>query len=232
MRVEFFQKALSLFLPKTCVICDQAGSVLCVPCSASIRLNLQSRCSQCFLPFVSSPLNHLCTDCSSTHPSFDQHISLVTFDHRTSKWIYDLKYQSKFWIEEIFYEALQQIDIPFQIDVIVPIPLHRTKLKQRGFNQSQRLGLVVSQVLDRPMNLNLVSRLRKTESQTGLSRSERMQNVKNAFECSQKQRIPESVVLIDDVYTTGSTLNEAARVLKQAGVQRVYALTFALREKL
>ena len=110
---------------------------------------------------------------------------------------------------------------PFTADVVVPVPLHRTRERKRGFNQTALLGAK----LNRRLQLNLVRRRRNTDSQTGLTRSQRARNVQAAFEC--RRPIEGTVLLVDDVQTTGATINEVARVLRRSGASRIEVVTLA-----
>ena len=110
---------------------------------------------------------------------------------------------------------------PFTADVVVPVPLHRTRERKRGFNQTALLGAK----LNRRLQLNLVRRRRNTDSQTGLTRSQRARNVQAAFEC--RRPIEGTVLLVDDVQTTGATINQVARVLRRSGASRIEVATLA-----
>ncbi|MBN1331542.1 ComF family protein [Candidatus Dojkabacteria bacterium] len=113
---------------------------------------------------------------------------------------------------------------------LVPVPLHKRKLKSRGFNQAELIAkkliskLRVSNEIDCQ---NLLVRIRNTKTQVGMSRKERIENLEDVFRINPKEKIPERVVLIDDVMTTGTTLEECAYVLKNAGTKKIYALVFA-----
>jgi ComF family protein len=117
------------------------------------------------------------------------------------------------------------------IDAIIPIPLHKLKQRERGYNQSESLCQGIAQVLHRPMALSLVKRLKNTVSQTHLSAEERNRNVGDAFEIPDDKRLfvdGKALLIIDDVITTGSTIQAVARVLKEAGAARVIAASAAL----
>jgi ComF family protein len=105
--------------------------------------------------------------------------------------------------------------------VVVPVPLHRSRERERGYNQAE----LIAARLELPMKTRLLRRRKNTPSQTGLSRNERKRNLASAFEV--RGKVPECLIVVDDVYTTGSTVNEIARTLKRAGAQRVEVLTVA-----
>jgi ComF family protein len=115
-----------------------------------------------------------------------------------------------------------------KVDFILPVPLHNSRLRQRGFNQAVLLGSKVSRALDIPMLPDVLVRNRKTEPQVELSASERRLNVKDAFSVKKHQMLAgKRIILLDDVITTGSTMNECAKELKKAGAEIVIAVTIA-----
>jgi ComF family protein len=112
--------------------------------------------------------------------------------------------------------------------LIIPVPLHIKRLRQRGFNQSLILAQALAKKWQIPVNFSLLKRHKFTLTQTGLNKTERKQNIKGAFEVSDKKNIAgKNVILIDDVYTTGATINECAKILTKAGAQKVTVLTLA-----
>ncbi len=116
---------------------------------------------------------------------------------------------------------------PTKADIVVAVPLHRDRLRERGYNQSELLAAEVARGLGLPLQNGVVERARHTRSQVGLGAVERHANVQGAFNCNGKP-LPESkVLLIDDVYTTGATLSDCARALKEAGARSVQALAVA-----
>ena len=145
------------------------------------------------------------------------------FTHTLREIIHHLKYKDRVSLAKPLGDILKQYRERerFTGNLVVPVPLHRRRELERGFNQAEliasRLGL--------PSNSQLLRRRKNTPSQTGLTRSERKRNLAGAFEVS--SRISGSIVVVDDVYTTGSTMNEIARTLKRAGAERVEVLTVA-----
>ena len=111
-----------------------------------------------------------------------------------------------------------QMDLP---DVLIPVPLHKLRLLKRGFNQAYELGAYASRLLKIPMRTNGLERLRNTQAQSGLTRKQRRRNMRGAFYWQGSGKPGQHVALIDDVMTTGTTVNECARVLKKAGAKRV-----------
>jgi ComF family protein len=154
---------------------------------------------------------------------FDFARSALLFTRTLREIVHHLKYSDRVSLAnplgDILKECLQRE--PFSGDLIVPVPLHRARQRQRGYNQAELLATR----LGRPMNTRLLRRRKNTSSQTGLSRIERKRNLASAFEA--RRDVKGTVIVVDDVYTTGSTMNEIARTLKRAGAERVEVLTVA-----
>jgi ComF family protein len=114
-----------------------------------------------------------------------------------------------------------------QFDLIIPVPLHSARLRERGFNQAHFLARILSEEIDAPLSAAL-QRVRYTRTQTAFDRTERMENLRDAFRLRKKVSVRDlQVLLVDDILTTGSTLNECARVLREAGARSVHAVTVA-----
>jgi ComF family protein len=178
-------------------------------------------CAKCGEP--APAIEGLCGRCIKGEHFFDFARSALLFTRTLREIIHHLKYSDRVSlakpIGDILKDCLERE--PFTGELIIPVPLHRSRERQRGFNQAEliatRLGL--------PMNTRLLRRRKDTPSQTGLTRSERQRNLAAAFEA--RGEVKGTVIVVDDVYTTGSTMNEIARTLKRAGAERVEALTVA-----
>jgi ComF family protein len=154
---------------------------------------------------------------------FDFARSALLFTHALREIIHHLKYSDRVSLAKPLGDILKECfeREPFSEGLIVPVPLHPSRERRRGFNQAQ----LIAARLGRPMNARLLRRRKNTPSQTGLSRSERKRNLASAFEV--RGEVTGSVIVVDDVYTTGSTMDEIARTLKRAGAERVEVLTVA-----
>ena len=120
-------------------------------------------------------------------------------------------------------------DVDFtDYSLIIPVPLHIKRLRQRGFNQALILARAIGKKWQIPVNFSLLKRHKFTETQTGMNKTERKQNIKGAFEVRDKENIAgKNIIIVDDVYTTGATVNECAKTLLKAGAQKVTVLTLA-----
>ena len=154
---------------------------------------------------------------------FDFARSALLFTHTLREIIHHLKYADRISLAKPLGDHLREclIHEPFTGNLVIPVPLYRKRERERGFNQAElianRLGL--------PVNVRLLQRRKNTASQTGLSRNERKRNLAGAFEV--RGILTGTIIVVDDVYTTGSTMNEIARTLKRAGAERVEVLTVA-----
>lgn len=226
---KILNRSKNMMFPKICLLCAMPGLDLCETCSENLELVGDSFCPVCGLVFARGVAAHVCVDCTNSKPFFDQHRSLYVFDGPVRQLMHRLKYSADFavlgWIETQW----QMFGVIFDnVDLIVPIPLTNAKLKQRGFNQSLELAKLYSRDKTHKASHDVLTRVKETVSQTGLNRDERFQNLQDAFRIADKTRVQaKSVLLIDDVFTTGATINAAAKVLKQAGAARVFAMTVA-----
>jgi len=206
-------------------------------------------CPRCFV-YLSFDAKSLCLACNNptfnnlTHPrckrkyTIDGCFSAPAYNKPMQKLIFNFKYKPyltdlKTVLADLFYESIIQNEQFIKLIangkwLIVPIPLSKAKLRKRGYNQAEILGKELSKKLNIPVQ-NLLERTRETKTQVGLTNLQRKLNVRNAFEIINHKSsiINQNILLVDDVATTGSTLLEAAKVLKRAGAQKVFGLTLA-----
>jgi len=159
--------------------------------------------------------------------------SLSTFDDHYKKLIHRFKYDKKIPLGKRLAQSLgqavaQERDFA-SCDLVIPVPLHRARHRERGFNQSEVLADGVSQAINLPLAKEILKRKKNTKDQTYLNAQQRAENVRDAFVVAQPKKINDKkVVLVDDVITTGATLNECARMLEKAGAKRIFAVTLAV----
>ena len=158
----------------------------------------------------------------------DEVSSLYKFNNVMKILIHNLKYNGCDYIGKFIGKqmGIYYKNTSFKnYDYLVPIPLHRIKKDMRTYNQAEEIANGISQISEIPINIGLLKRSIFTETQTKLNQEGRKENIKNAFKVIEKKEIPSSVILIDDVFTTGATTTEAAKMLKKAGVKKVGVLT-------
>jgi ComF family protein len=174
--------------------------------------------------------------CQRAHPRFDFAISFGSYDGALRRLVHLLKYEQLRPAANILgaklAEVLRRADFADECPaLVIPVPLHPSKRRQRGFNQSELIARSAVKHLDRSrfeLHKNNLRRTRATTSQTGLTSHQRRENVRGAFLVTAAARVKDrNVVIVDDVYTTGTTLNECARVLRAAGASQVIVATVA-----
>jgi len=223
---QIWLSILEIFYPKRCVGCVQFGDFLCFECAKKIEVVKSYTCYGCgkiskFGKLCPSCQNRLDTSVSSIIYAADYHNDVV------KKLIASLKYDGVTALVPMLSSLLLP-RIPVETNAIIaPVPLHSSRQKSRGFNQSELIAKEVSTKLGIAIVLPL-KRVKKTRSQVGLSKELRTQNLADAFKCTNPAEIVgKTVFLIDDVVTTGSTFSACATVLKAAGAKRVICLAIA-----
>ena len=223
----------NLIYPRRCPICDDiltGDELICPECITIPRKVTGPRCSKCSKHLFSSE-EDLCEDCREKPKRFESGISLFEYDSvkesvQRFKNVGRCEY-AKFYAGEICKNLGNDIK-SFGADAIIPIPLHKSKLKDRGYNQSELLGELISKNTGIPIFRDVLFRTKKTKDQKTMSAQQRQNNLVGAFHMGQNDVKLDTVILIDDVYTTGSTMDEAAGVLKAGGINKVYFVTLAI----
>ena len=233
---ELFQAAVSLLYPATCAICREqvrAGQYLCDGCEGKIVRIVRPFCETCSEPFEGSINSAFsCANCAHRTIYFDAAVAAYRGRGIVRDVIHEFKYNRQIHLRHLLARwvraALDDERLRnYQFDVMAPVPLHSARQRERGFNQASLLANLVSKNTSIPCR-SLLKRIRYTTTQTALDRSERMENLHNAFRLRKNADMRGlRVLLIDDVLTTGSTLSECARVLKRAGATSVHAATAA-----
>lgn len=223
------QSVLDLLFPPQCVVCKAPKQWLCQSCYNKIALIVPPICQHCGTP-IPGP-SSICAQCRHNPLQFIDGIRSASYfeDNPIRPAIHFLKYRNHKAVvtalANILVQAYQRYGLA--ADVIVPVPLHPARLRERGYNQSQLLAQAVSQELGLLVNVSSLQRTRQTKSQMTLGSSERRHNVAGAFKCLGPDLAGQKVLLLDDVCTTGSTLDSCAAALKQNGVASVWGLTLA-----
>lgn len=172
----------------------------------------------------------LCPVCSTYPYVFDRNISLWEYTGPVRQSLYRFKYGSKREYAAFYgREALRMYGARienWQVDALIPVPVHKSRARQRGYNQAECFGREISRALGIPLVKDFVYRKKKTAPQKALGAGQRSKNLRDAFAVKNAYDL-ESVLVTDDIFTTGSTMDAVARVLKEAGVKRVYGLTIA-----
>ena len=213
----------------------------CPDCVSAFMVISAPICSCCGIMFKSRQgRDHLCGDCIVQPKKFRIARAAVAYDHQLLAVVHRFKYAGKIQLAAplggLMHRAFKQYWDPQKVDLILPVPLHPIKFRERGFNQSYLLirswksiaTQMTSEISDIPVNTDILIRSKATVSQTGLGRLKRLKNIRAAFRVDIPEKVlDKKVLLVDDVYTTGATVNECARVLLKAGAEAVDVLTVA-----
>lgn len=227
-----------LLFPSLCLSCgrillERRGHPFCSDCYSGIRFIAAPLCPVCGIPYPAdeSP-DHACGDCILSKRHIGAARSLGVYESVLLDAIYAFKYGGNLTLGERLGRLMADHDYPsFQIgdySLLVPVPLHPRRLRQRGFNQSVILAREIAKRRGIDMDFRALRRIVDTESQAGLKKEERRSNIRKAFSIPDPERVRgRRILLVDDVYTTGSTLSECARILLKADAEAVGALTLA-----
>ncbi len=237
---SYIESLLELIYPEKniCYICDCydesiGENYICNKCEQSIKKITPPFCNKCGKPINYGVSADLCPDCFNFEKSFEASRSPFLYEGIIKDGIYNFKYYNKPYYYKLFGNLILQYMNKINylsFDYIASVPIHNSKLKSRGYNQSELLAKYVSIKLNIPY-VNALKRIKKTSTQSSQSKLNRMKNLKDSFTIRKKNKITfikkSSVLLVDDVYTTGSTANECSKVLLNYGVNKVYVVTIA-----
>ncbi|MBX3023391.1 ComF family protein [bacterium] len=221
--------------PPRCPACGvrTASIAFCAPCREPIQLPRSPLCTTCGLPFAGVGPDHRCTTCRTHPPRFRQARARAAVDRRERSPLIEalarFKYGRDITLAPVLSTLLAESPpMPLAHDVIVPIPLHSDRLRWRGFNQAVPLARALGRVCGQPVELLALVRTRPTPPQVGLGAGDRRRNVRGAFAVRYPERVQgRTVLLVDDVMTTGATAHECARVLQRAGARAVDVVVLA-----
>lgn len=214
---------------------------VCPHCIVGWMPVMSPLCSACGTPFNSREGDdHLCGECLQSPKNFRMARAATVYTPLTMALIHGFKYNGKIQLAGPFGAMLADVFVRFwdigDVDLILPVPLHRRRFRRRGFNQAYLLAKAFTRQLDTigresataTVEKGVLFRVRRTASQTGLKRKGRLDNIKNAFQVKKTAGVKDRrILLIDDIYTTGATVSECAKVLRDSGAARVDVLTVA-----
>lgn len=218
-----------LSINQPCALCRLAPARhtgLCDDCHADLPW-LIGGCSRCAEP-MPPPARGLCARCQQQPPAFENTVAAFSYEFPISQLIPALKYRRRpaplGWLSATFAELIAERleDTP---DLLVPVPMHPWQELSRGFNQASLIAERLSRLLKIPLSEQLLQKRRRTAHQAELNRQQRQANLRRSFSC--RGPVPARVALIDDVMTTGTTVNELARLLKRRGAQQIQVWVLA-----
>ena len=225
------------FFPPQCLLCNTSftpenSRYFCNKCYDDFSFIKSPVCKKCGLPFQTREgEDHLCGQCITGKHFFDKARSVSTYDKTLRKALHGFKYNKK----SLLSKPLSQILAAYgenllnqkEYDAIVPVPLHSKRLRQRGYNQALILAKRVGKAWGIKVDIKSLERVKWTIPQTVLSKNERRKRIRGSFSCSPERVRDKNLLIIDDIYTSGSTVSECARILKKNGALKVDVLTFA-----
>ncbi len=229
---------LDLFYPPVCVMCGRLSSEgLCEECKKDYPINLGKRCLRCS-KFIEDVEKEYCQDCIKVKKHFIQGVSLWKHSGRVKQSVYRFKYQNHRVYAKVYANLLVKVYGDklklWAPQAILGVPVHRSRERSRGYNQAHVLSkAIVSEIrqefgLDIPEITHYTYRDKNTGFQKVLDDKQRIQNLQGVFGLKEGIVLPEKVLIIDDIYTTGATLNELAKLLKKNGVKDVYFMCISI----
>ncbi|MDR3086714.1 MAG: ComF family protein [Azoarcus sp.] len=222
----FAGRAASRLLAQNCLLCGQTGEgeILCRACADDLPRLPAPLCPRCALPTTSG---ELCGACLAHPPHYDRTLAAFSYGFPLDKLIQSFKYAHRLALATYLGREIASLAAESVVaDLVVPLPLHPVRLRERGFNQALELARPVAATLGLPLDSRTCSRIRHTPAQASLSWKKREKNIRNAFQCT-RDLSGRRILLVDDVMTTGASLNEFARTLKRHGASEITLLVVA-----
>lgn len=238
---SWLDAGLGFFYPNVCQICTENRATaeegyVCQSCCrkpGGVKWLEPPFCAKCGTPYEGEISGEFqCENCAEMDLQFDGARAAVELTEIVREIIHRFKYNQALWFEPFLTGLLLKQASPElaagRWDMVVPVPLHPVKRREREFNQAEALGLSLAKALEAPLQTDIIERIEPTSTQTNLSRRQRAENVKKAFSYKRKQPLNgENIILVDDVLTTGATCSACARVLKRNGAANVTVWTVA-----
>ena len=228
------QETMDWIFPRRCPVCDDIvslrGELICPECRGKLQYISDVRCCRCGKQLTDAS-KEFCYDCAHKNHLFERGVAL--YDYRSiSDSIYRFKYKDRpeyaqFYGEDLASKLAADI-LPWHPDALIPVPLHASKFRKRTYNQAELIAREIGQHLDIPVYADLIKRVRKTRPQKELDSAGRQKNLEKAFIMGRNDVKLKKTVIIDDIYTTGSTIDAMASVLLCAGVEKIYFVTLSI----
>lgn len=227
----FLNLILSTLFPSRCQICKTTthrfkDSPICSHCWRLVKRYCGYACKICGMPTISENTG-ICGDCFKNPPFFSRVLYYGLFDGVLKESIHLLKFGNIKRLANPLARFLIEMPLPLSIDLIIPVPLYKKNLRQRGFNQTAVIAYYVSKKLKIPLALDCLKKIKQTQSQVEVKDKEkRLKNLKGAFIVS-KDINNKTILLVDDVITTGATIRECSRTLKKENAKEIFVIALA-----
>lgn len=235
--VKFWQGSLDLVFPARCPICDKPApfpEIICPACREKPVPVEAPRCLKCG-KHIEDEREEYCRGCRLTVHEFEQGRGMFLYRSAAAS-IYRFKYAgrqeyARFYAEQIV-KNLGKVIRRWKPDALVPVPIHFTRKRERGYNQAEVLAGEIGKRMGIPVRADLLRRVKKTMPQKLLDEAERQNNLKRAFKIDRNDVELKRVIIVDDIYTTGSTIDACAAELKRAGTEKIYFITAAIGKEM
>lgn len=234
MRKTFLGTLTDLFFPRRCPVCDRAvspfGSLICETCRNKFAYIRQPYCMRCGKE-LSEETAEYCSDCMRRRHLFDSGRALFTYRSAADS-LYRFKYKGRqeygTYYAVCMVSQLGEWISACRPDALIPVPIHASKKRVRGYNQADVLAREIGRLTGIPVQYDLIQRVRKTAPMKDLPLAERQNNLKRAFKICRNDVKLDTVIIIDDIYTTGSTIDAMSCELRRAGVKHIYFAALAI----
>ena len=201
---------------------------ICAECRIGISIIVPPYCMKCSKP-LEDDIRELCRDCERKEHIFTRGVAAFSYSKSMKKSMYAFKYNNRReygkYYGEVIWEKFGSTILSWNADVLIPVPLHSARLRKRGYNQAQVLAKELERLSGISVDDKSLIRVKNTKPQKELSDKERNCNIESAFQIRLNDLKYKKVILVDDIYTTGATINECAKVLMSGGVEKVYFIT-------
>lgn len=228
---------LDLIYPPRCIFCTtiipiQQEKGICNKCKKSLPFIEGKACQKCGKPIQDLKGRTICFDCVKTSPIYERGWSVFIYEGMVKETIYRFKYgghrEYAKYLGHLMTKRIKSEEL-LEVDLIIPIPIHINRKRKRGYNQAEELAKVVSKELGIPMDTSIITRIKDTKPQSGLSIVQRQNNIKKAFQIKDKINLEQmKILLVDDIYTTGTTINYCSTLLKKRGAKEIYFLSLSI----
>ncbi|WP_026526734.1 ComF family protein [Butyrivibrio sp. VCD2006] len=228
------ERIVSILYPRRCPVCDDIvkhnEGLIHAECKRVIKPAGRVICMKCGKP-LTDPDEEYCHDCASMRHYFDRGVGVFRY-RSVSGSVYRFKYSGRKEYADFYADAakryLGSVIKDFNAEVIIPVPMYANKQKKRGYNQAEIFAKALGKSMNIPVRNDVVIRVRDTVPMKMLDSSERRSNLKKAFNIRENDVKFKCIILIDDIYTTGSTMDELAREFRRHGVERIFFVTLAI----
>lgn len=231
-KLEIF---LDILYPRRCPVCHEIvkkrGELICPSCRKEVRPIGEPLCKKCGKP-ISEQAEEYCGDCRTREHLYTRGLAVLPYAGKIKQSVYQMKFHNKREYIDFYgpymAEVLEDKIRGWNAQALIPVPLHSSKMRKRGFNQAELLARHVGRILNIPVRTDIVQRIRATRPQKELTWRERQNNLKGAFKISRYDVKLKKIILVDDIYTTGSTIDGIAGKLLEQGAEEVYFISLCI----